>query len=139
MTADVFERLDEEHPRHGRASFQLATAFGRPTLDPEALREPLLELVDGMTEHFANEEDALFPWLKQVLPERTDDVDTLVRQHTAITLLVAEFQIALRRGGQSLSERVEQAKAFVRMMEKLSTLERNLVTAAVHRSGRPST
>ena len=135
MNGDVFERLDDEHIRHGRASFHLAATFGKPEVDVAEVRALLREMVDGLVVHMADEEDHLFPWLRECLPERVDDVDMLVRQHTHLALLVAEFEIGLRRlDDRPLLDRIDIAKHFVKTMEAHSWLERELVTEARKRA-----
>jgi iron-sulfur cluster repair protein YtfE (RIC family) len=61
---------------------QIGSALGPDERDKLAVR--LEALRDELLEHFANEEEALFPFLRKVASGKTADVDRLETGHDAI-------------------------------------------------------
>lgn len=124
-------RLELEHDRHLHRSFLVAIELGRESPSAETVKQMLGELVEGLSEHMAVEEENLFPWLIQVLPHRADTVHALERQHGDLTRLLGRLEQAKLQQGQPVPRPIiEVAKQFVRMLDQHSNVERDLVLEA---------
>lgn len=107
--------------------------------DTRALVRPLEELRDSLFAHFAREEEGLFPFVEEVVPERAPQVHEMLVAHDAICGTLARMLYLARSGADqvhiaTLHERFEQAYASHARVEAtlLSGLDARLEPA--HRS-----
>ncbi len=105
---------------------ELHDAHGRPR--PVARRKELTALVetlrDELLHHFADEEEGLFPFVRQVMPSKAAEVDALEGSHDAICGVVVRLaHIAQHDDGQQLRTLYER---FERTYEQHSVDERRL-------------
>jgi iron-sulfur cluster repair protein YtfE (RIC family) len=85
LAHDVRQLLANEPPRPGAAAREALTLLAT------ALREELLE-------HFANEEEALFPFVREFLPEHAAAVDRLEAAHDGICGSIVRLAHLVARG-----------------------------------------
>jgi iron-sulfur cluster repair protein YtfE (RIC family) len=85
---DPVRKLEHAHGQLTKLALdirQLVHADGRlSTKERKRLMAKLVSLRDGLFEHFANEEEGLFPFLRKNLPSTAPTVDRLESAHDTI-------------------------------------------------------
>jgi iron-sulfur cluster repair protein YtfE (RIC family) len=107
--------------------------------DGETLCELAMDLREELLEHFANEEEGLFPFIRENVPSRSDAVERLEAAHDSICGALVRFSYFAARDGElpdearAIFERFQSAYANHSREEAdlLDELER-VLTATQH-------
>lgn len=85
--------LTHDHGEINRLVLDVGSALRSPSASPDAL--PLdvrfAELQDVVFHHFAREEEALFPYIAETIPDLVPEIDALLLAHDAICGLLARL------------------------------------------------
>lgn len=85
--------LTHDHGEINRLVLDVASALRASSAGPDALPIEIRfgELQDLVFNHFAREEEALFPFIAEAIPELAPEVDALLLAHDAICGLLARL------------------------------------------------
>ena len=83
IASDPVAMLEHTHDRLTKLAMEVAV-FVRAGGKPERLLPSLQKLHDGLLEHFAAEEEGLYPYVRAQLPSKAPVVDALEAGHDAI-------------------------------------------------------
>lgn len=107
-TASPLQGFGHSHAHLGQLTRELATLLaGNGSGGPEArekLRPLASELRHELLEHFANEEEGLFPFIRQRFPKQCDAVDRLHAAHDLICGTLVRFSFLAEREGELSSD-----------------------------------
>src|SRR5688572_10652467 len=141
---DPIRTLSHDHTELNRRVLDVVIAVGAVANDrmPATLVAMLADLRDMLFLHFAREEEGLFPFVVDTLPELASRVSEMETSHDAICGALSRMY-ELARGDAPLSQLVALLPRFQRAFtdharveaEVLSTLERRLVAGERARLG----
>lgn len=108
MHEDLFDRLEHDHAPMSAVMLEIGDWFAGPDGDLVALRDKLDLLKELVIEHFAEEEETVFPSLSELLPEQAGALASLAEGHDAICGLAVRLR--------SVAERSEPDMAAMRTL-----------------------
>jgi len=107
-TASPLQGFGHSHAHLGQLTRELATLLGGNGSNGPERREKLpalaSELRHELLEHFANEEEGLFPFIRQNFPEQRDAVERLHAAHDIICGTLVRFSFLAERDGELSSD-----------------------------------
>lgn len=105
MTApDPLLALEHDHLHLSRMVADLRDSFDRGDADPEEVAATLAALRDDLFEHFGREEEALFPYLMETLPDLRSAIARLEDAHDRICGAVSRLHAVAAKGSSALRE-----------------------------------
>ena len=107
-TASPLQGFGHSHAHLGQLTRELAALLAGNGSAGRELREKLpalaSELRHELLEHFANEEEGLFPFIRQHFPEQCAAVDRLHAAHDMICGTLVRFSFLAERDGELSSD-----------------------------------
>ncbi len=92
MTDDPIDALVHDHTDINRRVFELGKLLAGNAVDQESRADQLLcELREELFLHFAREEEGLFPFVTERLPELAPSIEAMATAHDAICGVVARM------------------------------------------------
>ncbi len=107
-SANPVLHFGHSHAHLGQLTRELAALLGGNGSAGAEAREKLAalasELRHELLEHFANEEEALFPFIREHFPQRSDAVDRLHAAHDIICGTLVRFSFLAERDAELSNE-----------------------------------
>ncbi len=114
---DPLLALEHDHVHLSRLVAELRAAFDAGTADPEEAAATLASLRDDLFEHFAREEEALFPYLMETLPDLRSAIARLEDAHDRICGAVSRLHAVAAKGSSALREQHALAEQLFRRFD----------------------
>jgi iron-sulfur cluster repair protein YtfE (RIC family) len=96
MTMDAVRVFEHSHARLAELALEIGTLLRGDALHVsktarDTLAELSADLRDELLEHFANEEEALFPFIRKRIPTQSETIDRLAAAHDGICGAIVRF------------------------------------------------
>jgi iron-sulfur cluster repair protein YtfE (RIC family) len=114
---DPLVALEHDHVHLSRLVSDLRGAFDRGDADPEDIAGTLASLRDDLFDHFAREEEALFPYLMEVLPDLRSSIARLEDAHDRICGAVSRLHSVAVKGSTAFREQHALAEQLFRRFD----------------------
>lgn len=114
---DPLLALEHDHVHLSRLVADLRAAFDAGGADPEEATATLASLRDDLFEHFAREEEALFPYLMEALPDLRSAIARLEDAHDRICGAVSRLHAVVAKGSSALREQHALAEQLFRRFD----------------------
>jgi iron-sulfur cluster repair protein YtfE (RIC family) len=114
---DPLLALEHDHVHLSRLVSELRAAFDGEPGDPEEMAATLAALRDDLFEHFAREEEALFPYLMEALPDLRSAIARLEDAHDRICGAVSRLHAVAAKGSSALREQHALAEQLFRRFD----------------------
>ncbi len=90
--ADALDELAHDHADLNRRVLEIGKLLAGDAIDPDSQADQLLiELREELFFHFAREEEGLFPFVSERVPELASSIDAMATAHDAICGVVARM------------------------------------------------
>lgn len=130
MDHATLRALTAEHQKHARQLDALDRALALCSFDAPEVLARMDDVDDGLVEHLQWEEAVLFPWLQQVLPDSTGEVERLEREHVDILAAATVLRLTRTTAPRMLREQEEAAVRFAQLLRRHLEHEEALVERA---------
>ena len=116
-TPDPILALEHDHVHLSRMVADLRSSFDRGDIDHDELAGILAALRDDLFEHFGREEEALFPYLMETLPDLRSSIARLEDAHDRICGAVSRLHSVAAKGSSALREQHALAEQLFRRFD----------------------
>lgn len=114
---DPLLALEHDHVHLSRLVADLRATFDRGDVDHDELAATLAALRDDLFEHFGREEEALFPYLMEALPDLRSSIARLEDAHDRICGAVSRLHSVAAKGSSALREQHALAEQLFRRFD----------------------
>ena len=114
---DPLLALEHDHVHLSRLVADLRSGFDQGDVDPDEIAATLAALRDDLFEHFGREEEVLFPYLMETLPDLRSAIARLEDAHDRICGAVSRLHSVAAKGSSALREQHALAEQLFRRFD----------------------